>query len=81
MYGNEWFDRPLAMALKTYCSVIDIDCFVFFKKVVINGSERYFREPRLFRSIAVETSMHVNLKGLVVTQALNGLVLEDDREE
>jgi hypothetical protein len=81
MYGNEWMEPTLAKALDPYTKYFTHDCYVFFKRVKVGGKDKFFIEPRLFRSATILPMDNLQLQDLLVTRGLDGFILEDDREE
>lgn len=79
IYGNEWFDPALSKALTIYLACAPFDCLVLFKKVKVNGFERFYVEPRIFKAGKLTPAVKPDIANYSVTKVLDGFVLEDDR--
>lgn len=79
IYGNEWFDPALAKALTVYLTCAPFDCLVLFKRVKVNDVERFYVEPRIFKSSRIEPKIKPSIDDLSMTKVLDGFILEDDR--
>lgn len=79
IYGNEWFDPALAKALSVYLACAPFDCLVLFKKVKVNDVERFYVEPRIFKSTKLIPRIKPDIANHSITKVLDGFILEDDR--
>lgn len=79
IYGNEWFDFHLTRALPSYLQIAPFEGLVLFKRVKVNGVERFYIEPRIFRSERVVPTLKPDIGKLFCTRVLDGFLLEDDR--
>ena len=82
IYANEWLDEELSEALPVFLQQDYFDYLLLWKKVEHGDKSRYFRMPRLFRSVVPLIKGELvpeNIDTLTGETVLNGWILENAR--